>query len=88
MKIWKTVKYVLMAFQAMAVIVWWNLLGNICSSPSNPSTATRHIVQYNCHGQILYITPAEDFLLHWLIPILIVVMLIGKAIDKHTRRLA
>ena len=68
---------------AAAVAVWWVLLGSICSEPSTPNIATQHIVPYNCHGSIVFITPLQDGILHWLVPIGFALVLVAHAIRKH-----
>ncbi|WP_154668245.1 hypothetical protein [Pseudoduganella violaceinigra] len=61
---------------------WAYLLTTICSNPRTPVPATGHVISYNCHGMTVFISPMQDNMLHWLIPIgllFIVLMLLAVA---------
>ena len=68
---WKHALWLLMA--CLFVGAWWILLGTLCQAPSAPVAATGNVIQYNCHGSVVFITPFQNRLLHWLIPALFVV---------------
>jgi hypothetical protein len=48
---------------------WAFLLTTICSNPRTPMPETRHVIPYNCHGMTVFISPLDEAMLHWLIPI-------------------
>jgi hypothetical protein len=81
---WKILACLLFIFFAGGVLVWWAMLGNICTSPSSPTTVSLNIVQYNCHGKIVFITPIQDALLNWLVP---VEMIVGVCFNWVSKRL-
>lgn len=56
------------ALLLVSVIAWFVLLTGICSNPRAPDSATQNVHPYSCHGMIVYITPLEQQLLHWLPP--------------------
>ena len=62
------------------VFTWFGLLTNICSNPQHVNTATQNTVAYNCHGATVFITPLEQDLLHWLIPVGFVVVVLTNVI--------
>lgn len=69
MNLWR--KILLVAFIAAFIgcfITWCYLLGSFHLEPKVPNLATHNIVPINLHGSIHYITPLQDFLLHWLVP--------------------
>jgi hypothetical protein len=48
---------------------WGILLTTFCSHPRTPVPETQHVIAYNCHGMTVFITPLENALRHWLIPV-------------------
>jgi len=38
---------------------------------------TQHVIPYNCHGMTVYISNVEDWLLHWLFPVFMLLSLIA-----------
>lgn len=66
--IWK----VLLAFFVTCTLAcmgaWGFLLTTICSNPRTPVAQTQHVIRYNCHGMTVFISPLDDAMLHWLIP--------------------
>ncbi len=83
---WKILEAVLITCLIAVVAVWWALLGTICSEPSEPNVTTHHTVPYNCHGNVVFITPLRSGLLHWLIPGLLVVGLAWTFAHKRASR--
>ena len=69
----KLVSKLLLAFFVtctLAVLAAWAiLLTTLCSHPRTPVPDTQHVVPYNCHGMTVYISPLENAMLHWLIPL-------------------
>ena len=55
------------AFASLAA--WAILLSTICSNPRTPIPKTQHVIAYSCHGMTVFISPFQDAMLHWLIPI-------------------
>ena len=51
------------------VAAWWSLMGTICSAPTVASPTTDNTVPYNCHGAIVFITPLQEGLRAWLVPV-------------------
>jgi hypothetical protein len=83
---WKLAIWLLTACAVAGVGVWWILLGTICQAPSTPVAATGNLIQYNCHGSIVYITRFQTRLLHWLIPALFVIAYFGQFIFRQRKR--
>lgn len=52
-----------------ALAAWGILLTTFCSDPRAPMPATQHVIPYNCHGMTVFISPLEDALRVWLIPL-------------------
>jgi hypothetical protein len=65
----------------------WNVLAlalqAICSSPLAPDAATAHIISYNCHGTLVFISRTQNILLFGLIPALVVAGVCGRAARKR-----
>jgi hypothetical protein len=80
---WKLLASFIFACLIVGLLVWFVLLGTICSEPRVPVAATNHTMQYNCHGNIVYITPLQNALLHWLVPAMFIVMLLLQAVKKR-----
>ncbi|WP_266170291.1 hypothetical protein [Dyella subtropica] len=59
------------------VVAWFILLSTICSNPRTPLPQTQHVIEYNCHGMKVFISPSQDAMLHWLIPIELVFIFLG-----------
>ena len=83
---WKFALCLLTVCAAAGVGVWWILLGTICRAPSAPDAATGNVVQYNCHGSLVYITQFQSRLLHWLIPALFIVGYLGQLLIRRRKR--
>jgi hypothetical protein len=81
---WKLLAGFLVVCLSAGMLTWFVLLGTICSEPKAPVVATNHIIQYNCHGSIVYITPFQDALLNWLVPAMLLVGLLWQAAKKHS----
>jgi len=61
---------------------WGHLLTTICSNPRIPMPATQNVIAYNCHGMKVFISPLQEGMLHWLIPLgllFIVLMVLAAA---------
>lgn len=75
-----------LAFQACVYIclgLWIFLMRTICSSPVAPDAATGHIISYNCHGTLVFISRTQNILLFGLIPALVVAGVCGRAARKR-----
>jgi hypothetical protein len=83
---WKVVVCLLMACAIAGVGVWWILLATICRAPSVAVAATGNLIQYNCHGSVVYITKFQNGLLHWLIPALFVIGYFGQLLVRRRKR--
>ena len=61
---------------ALATLAAWAyLLSTLCSNPRAP--ADQHVVPYNCHGMTVFISPLDETMLHWLIPVFVLFALLG-----------
>jgi hypothetical protein len=70
MKVVRKFLLVAIATSLLALLATWGiLLGTICSSPSTASLATQHIITYNCHGSTVFVTPLQQALLDWIVPV-------------------
>ena len=70
MKNWQ--RFVLGAFftlLAANLVAWFWVLGKLCVEPAQFDAATAHIVAYNCHGRTVFITPLDNGLRQWLVPV-------------------
>ena len=68
-------KIVLGIFAACAlstVAAWGVLLTGLCSNPRVRTPETGHVIPYNCHGMTVFITPLDDTLKTWLLPLFMV----------------
>jgi hypothetical protein len=59
---------------------WFWLIGDIESAPKAVDVSTSHVVPFNDHGIIHYITPQQNLLLYGFIPIIVSLMLAGAAL--------
>jgi hypothetical protein len=51
-------------------VAWSTLLTSFCASnPRTPAPETQHVIAFNCHGMTVFISPFENALRHWLIPV-------------------
>ncbi|MEO7206538.1 MAG: hypothetical protein ABI145_07080 [Steroidobacteraceae bacterium] len=85
-KKWKLALSLLMVSALAGMSVWWILLGTICRAPSTPIAATGNVIQYNCHGSVVFITQFQSRLLHWLIPALFIVAYFGQLLIRRRQR--
>lgn len=67
--IWKVLLAFFVACTLASLGAWAFLLTTICSNPRTPMPETQHVIRYNCHGMTVFISPLEDAMLYWLIPI-------------------
>jgi hypothetical protein len=83
---WKIIEKILMACLAVIMVMWWGALGTVCSEPAEQNVATRHVISFNCHGTVVFITPLRSALLTWLMPMFLVVGLAWRAAQKRATR--
>jgi len=83
---WKIIKNILTACLAVIMGMWWVVLGTVCSEPAEPSVTTHHMIPFNCHGTVVFITPLRSALLTWLMPMFLVVGLFWRAAEKRATR--
>lgn len=67
--LWKVLLAFFVACTLASVGAWGFLLTTICSNPRKPIPETQHIIAYSCHGMTVFISPLENALLHWLVPV-------------------
>lgn len=71
---WRWLLAFFVACTLSGVGAWFVLLTTICSNPRKPSPETGHVVPYGCHGMTVYISGFEDAMLHWLTPLLLLLI--------------
>ena len=69
----------LVACSLLTLSAWAVLAATICSNPRAPVAETQHVIPYNCHGMTVYISDVQDWLLHWLFPVFMLLSLITAA---------
>ena len=69
----------LVACSLLTLSAWAVLAATICSNPRAPVPETQHVIAYNCHGITVYISTVQDWLLHWLFPVFMLLSLITAA---------
>ena len=66
---WQLLLAFFVACTLVSLAAWFILLSTICSNPRTPMPATQHVIAYSCHGMIVFISPLENAMLDWLIPV-------------------
>ena len=84
---WKIIKKILTACLAVIMGMWWLVLGTVCSEPAEPSVTSHHVIPFNCHGTVVFITPLRSALLTWLMPMFLVVGQAWLAAQKRAARI-
>jgi hypothetical protein len=82
---WKVLSLALQGCVYTCFALWIYITSTVCSSPSAPDVASGHVIAYNCHGSIIFITRTQDILLKWLIPALVVAGVCGLAARKRAK---
>jgi hypothetical protein len=67
--VWKALLAFFVACTLASLGAWAYLLTTICSNPRAPVPSLQQVISYNCHGMTVFISPLEDALLRWLIPL-------------------
>jgi hypothetical protein len=67
--LWKVLLGFFVVCALASVTAWGILLTTFCSHPRTRVPETQHVIAYNCHGMTVFITPLENALRHWLIPV-------------------
>ena len=81
--VWNVLALALQACVYICLGLWIFLLSAICSSPLAPDAATGHIIAYNCHGTLVFISRTQNILLFGLIAALVVAGLCAMAARKR-----
>jgi hypothetical protein len=68
-RIWKALLAVFVTCALASLVAWGVLLTAICSSGRNPVPKAQHGIPYNCHGMTVFMSPLQDALRQWLLPI-------------------
>jgi hypothetical protein len=82
-KVWNVLALALQPCVYICLGVWIFLLSTICSSPLAPEAATGHVISYNCHGTLVFISRTQNILLYGLIPALVLAGVCGRAVRKR-----
>ena len=75
--LWTLLLAFFFACELACVVAWFILLTTICSNPRTPVPQTQHLIPYNCHGMTVFISPLQDTMLHWLVPVGFLFILLG-----------
>jgi hypothetical protein len=75
--VWAVLVAFFFACALACAAAWFILLTTICSNPRTPVPQTQNVTPYNCHGMKVFISPSEDFQLHWLGPIGLLFIVLG-----------
>src|SRR5436309_13296258 len=67
--LWKLLLGFFLTCTLASLAAWGILLTTICSNPRTPMPETQHVIAYNCHGMTVFISPVENAMRHWLIPV-------------------
>jgi hypothetical protein len=81
--VWNVLAIALQACVYICLGLWIFLLSTICSSPLAPDAATGHVISYNCHGNLVFISRTQNILLYGLISALAVAAVCGMAARKR-----
>lgn len=66
---WKLLFGFLVVCALSSLVAWGVLLTSFCSNPRKPSPDGQYIVAYSCHGMTVFISPAQEAMREWLIPL-------------------
>jgi hypothetical protein len=80
---WKVLSLVLQGCTYICLALWIYTTSTVCSSPGALDMITGHVIAYNCHGSIVFLTRTQDVLLKGLVPALI--LLGGSAVATRQR---
>lgn len=67
--IWKALLALFVACALASLVAWGVLLTAICSSTRSPAPESQHFIPYSCHGMTVFMSPLQDAMRQWLIPI-------------------
>ena len=67
--LWKLLLAFFVTCTLAALGAWFFLLSTVCSNPRTPVPETQHVFAYSCHGMTVFISPLENAMFHWLLPI-------------------
>lgn len=66
----------LVAVSLAPILGWFWLMTTICSNPRQAVQATQHVIPYNCHGMRVYISPLQNAMRTWVLPVEVLVVLL------------
>ncbi len=67
--LWKFLAALFVACALASLVAWGVLLTSFCSHSRTPVPQAQQVITYSCHGMIVYITPVENAMRDWLIPL-------------------
>jgi hypothetical protein len=76
---WMVLAVSLVACALVCLVAWGVLLTGFCSEVRVSVPQTRHVIPYSCHGMTVYISPLQQALRDWLIPVGMLFMLLAMA---------
>ena len=68
-RLWKLLFALFAACTLASLIGWSVLLTSFCSHPRKALPETQQVIVYNCHGMTVFISPLQEALRQWLIPL-------------------
>ncbi len=84
MSLRRVARIALWVLAAIAVAVWWFLLGGLCDASIKSVIATNNVVPYNCHGKTVFITELQDTVRLWL-PCVWILIVLGLHLLKERK---
>jgi hypothetical protein len=76
-RLWKWLFVFFVACTLASCVAWSVVLTRACSNPRKPVPEAQQVIPYNCHGMTVFISPLEDALRHWLLPVGMVFLLLS-----------
>ena len=75
---WKVLLGLFVACALGSLGAWAVLLTSFCASnPRTPMPATQYVIPYSCHGMTVFISPLQDAMRDWLIPVGMLFMILS-----------
>ncbi len=68
-RFWKLLFVFFVACTLSSFMAWSVVLTRACANPRKPLPETQQVIPYNCHGMTVFLSPLEDALRHWLLPV-------------------
>ena len=76
---WKLLLAFFVAGACASLAAWAIVAATLCSNPRQPVPETQHVIAYNCHGMTVFLSPFQEAMRHWLIPLFVFLSLVTGA---------